>query len=170
MKILLLGVGLQGRAALYDLAHSPDVAHVIAADADISTLRAFSESLPTDRVSATRVDVRDEARVAELMQKAQAVIALLPHTFRAPIARQAVECGIHYVDASYPDGAYDALASKAAAAGVAILPEMGLDPGIDLLLARQAVSELDVVTRLDSYGGGIPTPEAADNPLRYKIS
>ena len=98
--------------------------------------------------------MRDEACVAELMQKAQAVIALLPHTFRAPIARQAVNSGIHYVDASYPDGAYDALAPKAAAARVAILPEMGLDPGIDLLLARQAVSELDVVTRLDSYGGG----------------
>ena len=46
MKILLLGVGLQGRAALYDLAHSPDVTHVIAADADISTLRTFGESLP----------------------------------------------------------------------------------------------------------------------------
>ena len=170
MKILLLGVGLQGRAALYDLAHSPDVAHVIAADADISTLRAFSESLPTDRVSATRVDVRDEARVAKLMQKAQAVIALLPHTFCAPIARQAIECGIHYVDASYPDPTYKKLAPKAVASGAAILPEMGLDPGIDLLLARQAVSELDVVTRLDSYGGGIPISEAADNPLRYKIS
>jgi len=34
----------------------------------------------------------------------------------------------------------------------------------------QAVRSLDRVTRLSSYGSGIPAPEAADNPLKYKVS
>jgi lysine 6-dehydrogenase len=55
--------------------------------------------------------------------------------------------------------------------GVIILPEMGLDPGIDLVMGRLAIDELDEVHGLYSYGGGVPAPECADNsPIKYKIS
>jgi saccharopine dehydrogenase-like NADP-dependent oxidoreductase len=48
---------------------------------------------------------------------------------------------------------------------------MGLDPGIDLILGRLAVDQLDEVHGLYSYGGGIPAPDcAADSPINYKIS
>ena len=48
---------------------------------------------------------------------------------------------------------------------------MGLDPGIDLVLARLAVDELDEVHGLYSYGAGIPEPSCVrDNQLHYKIS
>ncbi len=45
-----------------------------------------------------------------------------------------------------------------------------MDPGIDLVMGARAVGELDEVQELYSYGGGFPEPEAADNPLKYKIS
>jgi saccharopine dehydrogenase-like NADP-dependent oxidoreductase len=45
-----------------------------------------------------------------------------------------------------------------------------MDPGIDLVLGAEAVRRFDRVTRLDSYGGGVPEPGADDNPLRYRIS
>ena len=60
--------------------------------------------------------------------------------------------------------------TAARAAGVAIMPECGLDPGIDLVLygmAREKFSELHLV---NSYCGGLPEARAANNPLKYKVS
>jgi saccharopine dehydrogenase-like NADP-dependent oxidoreductase len=48
---------------------------------------------------------------------------------------------------------------------------MGMDPGIDLILGRLAVDELDVVHGMRSYGAGLPEPACAgDNPIHYKIT
>lgn len=170
MKILLLGVGLQGKAALYDLARSPDVSHVIAADADIRGLTAFAASLPPDKVTCVALDARNEQAVSRLMQQAEAVIVLLPAAFRAPMARLAVENRVHFVDASYTHSAYEELDEPARQVGVAILPEFGLDPGIDHILAARALSAFDEVHEFHTYGAGIPAPAASHNPIRYKIS
>jgi len=54
---------------------------------------------------------------------------------------------------------------------VTVLPEMGMDPGIDLILGRLAVDEFDVVHGMRSYGAGLPEPACAgDNPIHYKIT
>jgi saccharopine dehydrogenase-like NADP-dependent oxidoreductase len=45
-----------------------------------------------------------------------------------------------------------------------------MDPGIDLLLLGDAARRFDRVTEVRSYGAGIPAPEAANTPIRYKIS
>ena len=54
--------------------------------------------------------------------------------------------------------------------GITLMPECGLDPGIDLVIIGGAVPRFDRLTRLDSYCGGIPEKSACDNPLNYKIS
>lgn len=170
MNILLLGVGLQGRAALHDLVHSPDVTHVIAADADHDGLLTYVRTLESDKVTPIRMDARDPAQLAAAMAQVDAVIELLPTGFHALTARVAIEQGIHWINASYPGPDVQALAEAAEAAGVALLPECGLDPGIDLLLTAQVLRELDEVHEFYSYGSGVPEPAAANNPLGYKIS
>jgi saccharopine dehydrogenase-like NADP-dependent oxidoreductase len=170
MNILLLGVGLQGRAALYDLVRSEEVERVFAADADQAGLAAYVEQLGSDKVTPLALDAGDPEQLAAAMAGADAVIELLPPAFHALTARAAVEAGVHWVNASYPTPEMEALDEQAKAAGVALLPECGLDPGIDLLLAAQALRELDQVHEFYSYGSGIPEPAAADNPVAYKIS
>jgi len=170
MNILVLGVGLQGRAAVTDLANSPEVEGVIAADGDGEGLARFLDGLGSEKVRGVTVDAADEAHVGDLMAESDAVIHLLPPGFREEMARLAVAHGCHFVDASYALPVYRALHEPAVAAGVAILPAFGLDPGIDLVLMGEAARELDAVRRFVSYGAGIPEPAAADNALRYKIS
>lgn len=170
MRILLLGTGLQGKAALHDLVNRPSVSHVIAGDADIDSLTAYVDELGTDKVACVALDANDRDQVVELMGSVQAVIVLLPTSFHVPITQLAVEAGIHVVNASYAPPEFKAIGQDAEAKGLAILPEFGLDPGIDLVLAGQAVQELDQVHEFYSYGAGIPAPLAADNPLKYKIS
>ena len=170
MDILLLGVGLQGKAALYDLVRQPQVRSVIAADMNEAELMAYVNSLQTDKVTPIHLDVNNERRVAELMKSTQAVIILLTPALSLAMARLAVAQGVHFVETSYAIPEYQSLGRDAAAKGVAILPECGLDPGIDLALAGQALQAFDEVHELHSYGSGVPELAAADNPLKYKVS
>ncbi len=170
MKILLLGVGLQGKATIHDLVGSPAVTQVIAADKNYEDLTAFVDTLKTDKVIPIQLDVRDKAQVAEQMQRVQAVIVLLPKELRLDVARLAVENGIHFIETSYILPEFVQLGAEAKARGIALLPECGLDPGIDLVLAGRAIREFDEVHELHAYGTGVPEPKAADNPIKYKIS
>lgn len=170
MKILLLGSGLQGRAALYDLAHSQDVTRVVVADDDIHHLSIAAKGLSTNKVTTVQLNARDHGKVASLMRSVQAVVVLLPPEFGVPIANLAVSHRIHYIDAYFTAAEHRELGVEAASRDIAILTEFGLDPGIDLMLAGKAAKELDEVHQLDIYGAGIPDAEAANNPLSYKLS
>ena len=63
---------------------------------------------------------------------------------------------------------------SAVAAGVTILNEIGLDPGIDHLSAMKIIDEVKheggKILSFSSVCGGLPAPEASDNPLGYKFS
>lgn len=66
------------------------------------------------------------------------------------------------------------LDAEAKRKGLVILNECGLDPGIDILGTMKVVHEAKAaghkVVSYESYCGGIPTAEQADNPLGYKFS
>lgn len=170
MRILLLGVGLQGRAALSDLVHSPDVSHVLAADQAIDRLNRFVETLDTDMVECAQTDASDANGLDEVLQRdVDLVIELLPSAFQTTVLERAIRHGKHAVSTTYDDGV-SALHDTALDADVTIMPESGLDPGLDLVLCRLAIDQLDEVHELYAYGAGIPDESAATNPLRYKIS
>lgn len=78
------------------------------------------------------------------------------------------------VTASYVTQAVKDLDKEAKTAGVTLLNECGLDPGIDHLLAMECIQDIQdqggVIESFVSYCGGLPSPENSDNPLRYKFS
>ena len=62
------------------------------------------------------------------------------------------------------------LHQQAVDAGVSLMPECGLDPGIDLVLFGHGVKQFDRLTALHSYCGGFPEKSACNNPLNYKVT
>ncbi|MCP4168893.1 MAG: hypothetical protein GY759_23765 [Chloroflexi bacterium] len=173
MKVLLLGVGMQGKAALHDLYGSDSVEQIIAADEAYDALAEYVRSKGyTAKVQSEPVDASDEVSVAKLMTHHQpdVVIDLLPTRFHADVAALAVAIGAHLVNASYVAPAIAALDVQASERDLAILPEFGLDPGIDLVLLGEAVHSLDTVEMIVTYGAGFPEKRAADNPINYKVS
>jgi lysine 6-dehydrogenase len=167
MKIAVLGgFGMQGRAAVVDLARSEGVAAVICAD---NCLDAQDDMADLNKVAVTELDATSPDRLQDLLGKVDAAIDLLPRQFGRVVCQAAIQAGTHVVNTNY---AYDIadLDPAAQSAGIAIMPECGLDPGIDLVLyglAREKFSELHLV---NSYCGGLPEARAANNPLKYKVS
>ena len=167
MKILLLGVGMQGKAALYDLVHSEAVEGIIAADLDAGALRAHVEGQRYgDRVACETVDAADPNSIQRLMASGpDVVIDLLPPAFHDTVAGIAVEQGAHVVSTNYATPGLAGLAEKARAKEITLLPEFGMDPGIDLVLLGEAVRSLDTIEEIITYGAGFPEAAATDNPL-----
>lgn len=172
MNILLLGTGMQGKAALHDLAASPVVSRVVAADRDLTGLQAYVQGRRYgDKVVCTGVDAGDASAVDRLMaDRVDVAIDLLPVPFIGTVAASAVAHGVHLVNTFYVTPELAGLAREAETRGVTLLPELGMDPGIDLLMLGDMVRHLDEVTEILSYGAGIPEPSAADNAIKYKVS
>lgn len=110
----------------------------------------------------------------ELMAKSDVVVSLLPYHLHAHVAKCCIDTKTHLVTASYVQQDVKALHDQAVAAGITILNEVGLDPGIDHLLALECIHDIQntggKVSSFVSYCGGLPAPEYSDNPLRYKFS
>jgi saccharopine dehydrogenase-like NADP-dependent oxidoreductase len=171
-KVLVLGFGLQGKAVIHDLEQGGLVSEIVVADMDLDATRGYLERKGYIRTRAVALDAAREDQLLKLIKSVnpRVTICMLPADFNYSIARAALTAGCHFVSSSY-SGRVAELDADARARGITILPEMGMDPGIDLVLGRLAVDELDVVHGMYSYGAGLPEPDCAgDNPLHYKIT
>jgi len=172
MKILLLGVGMQGKAALHDLWQNPAVSGIVAADKETELLRRYLQSRNYGtKVRAAFADAETPASLRKLLAaKPTVVIDLTPSRFSPLVAQETLRARVHLVNTVYVLPEMKKLAAEVAEAGLTFLPEFGMDPGIDLVLLGRAVGLFDSVHAIDSYGAGIPEPSAADNALRYKVT
>ena len=170
MRVLVLGgCGIQGKVAVFDLAGSPNVEEVICADASLEAIRDIADFIDMHKVRTVTLDAGNPDDLDRLFRQADVAIDLLPRQFIEPVCRAAIRNAVSVVNTNY---AYPIanLHEEARKAGVAIMPECGLDPGIDLVLYGEAFRRFDELTVINSYCGGFPEPSACDNPLSYKVS
>lgn len=124
----------------------------------------------TDQIAAFDIDTLG----AELAA-GDVVVSMLPGDLHVPLAELAISKGAHFVSSSYISPEMRALDARAREAGLALVNEVGLDPGIDHLMAHALVADYRASAVYDpsnaisftSYCGGVPK-EA--NPMRYKFS
>ena len=172
MNILLLGVGMQGKAALHDLWMNPAVTAIVAADRELDPLRLYIQSRNYGaRVQTAFADAEIHSSLQKLLAAKPAVVVdLTPSRFSPLVAQEAMKAGVHLVNTVYVLPELRKLEAGIEAAGLTFLPEFGMDPGIDLVLLGRAVSHFDSVETIDSYGAGVPEAAAANNALKYKVT
>ena len=116
----------------------------------------------------------DPAALDAAVAEHDLVISLIPYTYHAAVIKSAIKSRKHVVTTSYVSDAMRELDAEAKKAGIVVLNEVGLDPGIDHLYAVKTISEVHgaggKVTGFLSYCGGLAAPESANNPLGYKFS
>ncbi len=171
MKIAVLGgMGLQGKAALADLARSKDVTEIICADLEPRALGKMADFLDVGRVTPVKIDASSkDSLMSVLRQDVDVAIDLLPLPLMPNAFEAAIEAGVALVSTNYANTIRH-LHDRAVEAGVSLMPECGLDPGIDLIVCGHYVAQFDEVYVLNSYCGGFPETKACDNPLNYKVA
>ena len=167
MTIHWCGTGL---SAIPGLRHLIEAGHdVIVGNRTIDKARDAVGDL-TDRIEAFDLD----ALTAQLA-RGDVIVSMLPGDWHVPLARLAVDHGAHFVSSSYIAPEMRALDEAARAAGVCLVNEVGLDPGIDHVMAHWLVADYRASRAYDagnelsflSYCGGVPR---IGNAFRYKFS
>jgi saccharopine dehydrogenase-like NADP-dependent oxidoreductase len=119
-------------------------------------------------------DAGDEAGLDSLVASHDLTVSLLPYTFHVMVAKHCITHKKNMVTTSYVKPEMQALDKAAKEAGIIILNEIGLDPGIDHMSAMRIIDTVHAkeggILEFYSICGALPAPEAADNPFRYKFS
>ncbi len=170
-NVLVLGAGLVARPLFHYLLTHHEFRIVVATD-DPDRARLAMGEHPRGRVSP--LDVRDEKALRPLIGEADAVVSLLPAELNPVVARLCIDARRPLVNTSYVSSGMRALDEEARAAGVLLLCEMGLDPGIDHMSALATLRRIrfagGTVTQYSSSCGGFPALDANTNPWGYKFA
>lgn len=172
MRILVVGSGLMGPAAVFKAMSDPAVSGVTLCDLGEEKLgeaRRKLAPLPgSGKFSTLRLDVTDLASAARTMADFDAVIAALPQAVSADAIRAAATAGTPLVDLTIPPEAdIPELRQMAEKAGSLVVVGCGVDPGLTEIMARFLAEKLEKVDELHIKCGGFPETPAP--PLGYKI-
>jgi len=170
MKMLVLGGGLMGRAAAWDMCRQPDVGEVMVADIDGGRAKEAAEFARCDCVGHMVLDVKRKDDVLAAMKDVDAVLGAVSYTVNLELAELAIEAGVHFNDMGGNNtvvAAQLALDERAKAAGVSIIPDTGLAPGMVSPLAMHGVRRMDEVEDVHLRVGGLP--QNPQPPLNYML-
>jgi lysine 6-dehydrogenase len=171
MNILVLGAGRMGYGAAFDLIHnSPGVNRVTIADFDLKKAEDAATKIGPHRVEARAFDAGNYSSAVELMRGHNAVISCVNYWYNEPLSRAAIETKANFCDLGGNNYVVDkqlTLDAEAKAAGINIIPDCGLAPGMVSVLAMHGASKFDRLDELHIRVGGLP--QDPQPPLDYQL-
>ncbi len=171
-KVLLFGAGLVTRPLVQYLLDQPHF-DVMVASRTLSKAQALVGDHPRGHARAFDITQQGDL-LGDLVAECDLAISLLPYIYHVQVAEQCIRHRRHLVTTSYVSDGMRALDAAAKEAGVILLNEIGLDPGIDHMSAMRIIDAVHAqggaIKSFRSYCGGLPAPDANDNPLGYKFS
>ena len=169
--VLVLGAGMVSRPIVRYLLELPDV-HVTMASRTVSKAEQCIDCHPSG--DALCLDCEDDTHLEDLISHADVVVSLLPYVYHPKVATFCIKHKKHMVTTSYVSDQMKALDDYAKQAGVLLLNECGLDPGIDHMSAMRVIHDVEnkggKITSFRSTTGALPSHEANTNPFGYKFS
>ena len=102
MKLLVIGSGMMGSAAAYDISRQPDIVSVTLADTNIKRAREVAARINHihggKKVKAVSLDASDQKSAARVMQGHKAALSAVPYFLNLALAHAAIEAGCHFAD------------------------------------------------------------------------
>lgn len=173
-NILLIGAGRSSSFLVkYFLDHARSEEWNLTV-ADVSLEHAQQKTGNHQASRAIAFDINHEEQRRDEVAKADLVISMLPAHMHAAVSLECISQRKHMATASYVSKEMRELHVDALKAGVVLLNECGLDPGIDHMSAMKIIDHIKgkggEITSFKSYCGGLVAPESNDNPWGYKFS
>ena len=173
-KILVIGAGRSAVTLIKYLLDNAKINNWFVRVADFSLELAEEAVYNHDYGKAIFFNVTDKSQRESEIYNADIVISMLPATLHIPVAKDCIQFKTNLVTASYVSEEIAALDEKAKNAGILLLNEIGLDPGIDHMSAMHLIDEIKdnggEITSFKSYCGGLVHPDFDNNPWDYKFT
>jgi lysine 6-dehydrogenase len=178
MKLVVLGAGMMGIGIVFDLIHSPEVREIVVVDKNIKNVnKAFKKikagSCEKEKCRYEVIDVTASCEYNKLltvMADADAVVNALPYEYNLKITEAAIRAGVNLCNLGGSTEIVEAqlaLDRVAKTAGITIIPDCGLAPGITNILAAYGYEKLDATETIRIRVGGLPQKPLP--PLDYCI-
>ena len=171
MKILVLGAGRMGLGAAFDLVHnSPGVEAVTVADFDLNKANDVAARVGTSKIEAKHVDASNYDDIVALMRGHDSAISCVNYWYNESLSKAAIETGTNFCDLGGNNYVVDsqlALDAEAKAAGINIIPDCGLAPGMVSILAMHGAANFDRLDEVHIRVGGLP--QDPQPPLNYQL-
>ena len=175
----VVGAGRQGTAAAYDMAKWGGAASVLLADFDGAAARRAAERvnqlIGRDIATSAQVDVRDYDALVELLKPVDVYLCAVPFKFILGCTQAAIQAGTHMVDlGGHTDTVLKQLVmtDEAKAAGVTVVPDCGMGPGLNNTLGIYTVEQLEtrgaIPREVRIWDGGLP--KDPPEPWGYQCS
>ncbi len=173
-NILILGAGLSTssliRYLLQNAAEQDWHLHIV--DQDIRIVEAKIQGSPL--ATAYSFNAIDPIERRPYIEKADLVISMLPAKFHPGVARDCIDLKKDLITPSYVSEEVRAMHDEAEKAGILIMNEIGVDPGIDHMSAMRVLDHIrennGEMHIFESFTGGLIAPESDDNPWNYKFT
>ncbi len=169
-KVLILGAGMVVK---------PIVTYLLERDY-LVTVATRTKSKADDIIQghkngrSVQWTVDDTATLEKMIKEHDLTVSLLPWIHHIMVAKHCIRHKKNMVTTSYVKPEMKALDQEAKDAGIIILNELGVDPGIDHMSAMRVIDHVHnkkgEIKEFYSITGALPAPEAADNPFKYKFS
>jgi lysine 6-dehydrogenase len=170
MKLAVIGAGLMGRAAVYDLSRRDDVERVGVFDLYGDTARSVADTFGHGKAVAGELNASDEQAVSKALQSYDGALSSVTYALNPIVSRAAIAAGCHLVDLGGNNDTVQEqldMDTTAAEAGVLIVPDCGLAPGMVAVLVRDAVARMEKVDSVEIRVGGLPQHPVP--PLNYQM-
>src|SRR5437868_2394227 len=172
---LVIGAGRQGIAAAYDLARFGDARKITVSDVDANLARTAADRvnhlIGHNIADSIALDVRDEHAVRHALTGYTVALSAVPYFYNIALTRLAIETHVSFCDLG---GNTDivrqqhALDRQARSAGIRVVPDCGMGPGMGNTLAVYAMGLLDHPEHVYLYDGGLPQHPTA--PWNYALT
>src|SRR5579864_816705 len=175
MKLLVIGSGMMGSAAAFDMARTPQVQAVTLADSDTEGAREVAARVNRitggKKVCTVVLDAANETAAAKAMRGHSAALSAVPYFLNLGLARAAIKARCHFADLGGNNTVVRqelALAKKAEKCGISLAPDCGLSPGMASILGGELVRRMGGrADALKLYVGGLPLRPTA--PFHYQL-
>lgn len=169
MKYIVIGAGMMGSAAAYDLATTHPEDEVVLGDINVQRAAQAAKAIGPN-VHPVRIDVNNQAEVINLLQGSSAAVSAVSYSVNLQLTKAAIAAGVHLCDLGGNNEVVEkqlALDAEAKQHGVTIIPNMGLAPGFINVLAVTGAREFDELDSIHLRVGGLP--QHPRPPLYYQI-
>ncbi|MEZ4923140.1 MAG: saccharopine dehydrogenase C-terminal domain-containing protein [Crocinitomicaceae bacterium] len=173
-NILVIGAGLSASSMLRYFTQNAEKEDWFIKVVDQDEELAKSKVAGCDRAEGFSINALDPNERRPLIEWADLVISMLPARFHVEVAKDCVELKTHLITPSYISNEMIALDEAAKDAGIVLMNEIGVDPGIDHMSAKKVLDEIEAMGGkmhiFESFTGGLIAPESDDNPWNYKFT